>query len=83
MTKDKKINKVLKDDPIPDPTPVVVGITSVVVKALDPVYSQYGQLSYGFTVSLDGVDYNFRTNTQGYLELDDSHIFLDNFTLAH
>lgn len=82
MTKDKKINKDLKDDPIPDPAPVI-GITSVVVKALDPVYSQYGQLSYGFTVSLDGVDYNFRTNTQGYLELDDSHIFLDNFTLAH
>jgi len=81
MTKDKKINKVLKDDPTPDPVPVI-GIKSVVVKALDPVYSQYGQLSYGFIVSLDGVDYNFRTNTQGYLELNDSHIFLDNFTLA-
>ena len=77
MTKDKKINKVLRDDPTP-----VIGITSVVVKSLDPVYSQYGQLSYGFTVSLDGKDYNFRTNTQGYLELNDSHIFLDNFILA-
>jgi hypothetical protein len=53
MTKDKKINKVLKDDPIPD-----------------PVYSQFGELSFGLTVSLDGVDYNFRTNTQGYLELN-------------
>jgi hypothetical protein len=85
MTKDKRINKVLRDDPIPDP----VGITSVIVKALDPIYSQYGQRSYGFIerrygfiVSLDDKDYSFRTNTFGYLALNDDHIFVDKLILA-
>lgn len=79
MTNDKKINKALRDDPVPTP---VMGITSVIVKSLDPVYSQYGQLSYGFIVSLDGKDYSFRTNTQGYLELNNDHIFVDKFVLV-
>jgi len=75
MTKDKKINKALRDDPAPTPT-------SVIIKSLDPIYSQYGQLSYGFIVSLDDKDYSFRTNTQGYLELNNDHIFVDKFVLA-
>lgn len=79
MTNDKKINKALRDDPAPTPTS---GITSVIIKSLDPVYSQYGQLSYGFIVSLDGKDYSFRTNTQGYLELNNDHIFVDKFVLV-
>ena len=62
-----------KDVPINQP---------VVVTALDPIYSDRGQLSYGFTVSLDGVDYSFRTNTQGYLELNGSGIFFNNFILG-
>ena len=57
-------------------------VQSVVVTALDPIYSDRGQLSYGFVVTLDGVDYSFRTNTQGYLELNGSGIFFNNFILA-
>jgi len=62
-----------KDVPINQP---------VVVTALDPIYADRGQLSYGFVVTLDGVDYNFRTNTQGYLELNGSGIFFNNFILG-
>jgi len=31
---------------------------------------------------LDGVDYSFRTNTQGYLELNGSGIFFNSFILG-
>ena len=79
MSKVKKDNAVVdnvidnKDVPINQP---------VVITTLDPIYGDRGQLSYGFTVSLDGVDYSFRTNTQGYLELNGSGIFFNNFILG-
>lgn len=58
----------------------VTPINSVIVTALDPIYVR-GQLSYGFVVTLDGTDYSFRTNTQGYLQLNDSGDFTNSFTL--
>jgi hypothetical protein len=82
MTKVKKVKKdnavadnVIdnKDFPINQP---------VVVTALDPIYTDRGQLSYGFVIKLDNVDYSFRTNTQGYLELNGSGIFFNNFILG-
>jgi hypothetical protein len=54
----------------------------VVVTALDPIYSDHGQLSYGFVVTLNGIDYSFRMNTRGYLELNGSGIFFNNFILG-
>jgi hypothetical protein len=79
MSKVKKDNAVVNN--VIDNKDVSIN-QSVVVTALDPIYSQYGQLSYGFVVTLDGVDYNFRTNTQGYLELNGSGIFINNFILG-
>lgn len=79
MSKVEKDNAVVgnvidnKDVPINQP---------VVVRALDPIYSDRGQLSYGFVVTLDGLDYSFRTNTQGYLGLNGSGIFFNNFILG-
>jgi len=79
MSKVKKDNAVAdnvidsKDVPINQP---------VVVTALDPIYGDRGQLSYGFMVTLDGIDYSFRTNTQGYLGLNGSGIFFNNFILG-
>ena len=55
--------------------------SSVIVTALDPVYVG-GFPSYGFVVTLDGTDYSFRNNTQGYLQLNSSGIFTNSFTLG-
>lgn len=73
MTKVKKDNAVVDE---------VINNQPVVVTALDPIYTDRGQLSYGFMVTLDNVDYSFRTNTQGYLELNGSGIFFNNFILG-
>ena len=56
-------------------------IDSVIVTALDPIYVERGQISYGFVITLDGTDFNFRTNTQGQLDLNNSGIFNTQFTL--
>lgn len=56
-------------------------IDSVIVTALDPIYIERGQLSYGFVITLDGADYSFRTNTQGQLQLNNSGIFTNKFIL--
>ena len=56
-------------------------IDSVVVTALDPIYAEHGQLSYGFVITLDGNDYRFRTNTQNQLQLNNSGNFNTHFTL--
>jgi len=60
----------------------VTSISSVIVAALDPIYVERGQLSYGFVVTLDGTNYSFRTNTQGYLQLNGSGDFTNSFTLS-
>jgi hypothetical protein len=73
MTKVKKDNAVVDE---------VINNQPVVVTALDSIYNDRGQLSYGFVIKLDGVDYSFRTNTQGYLELNGSGIFFNNFILG-
>ena len=73
MTKVKKDNVAVDE---------VINNQPVVVTALDPIYSDRGQLSYGFVIKLDNVDYSFRTNTQGYLELNGSGIFFNNFILG-
>jgi hypothetical protein len=57
-------------------------ITSVIVTALDPIYVPGGQRSYGFVVTLDGADYSFRTDVQGYLQLNDSGRFDNKFILS-
>ena len=56
-------------------------IDSVIVTALDPIYVERGQLSYGFVITLDGTDYSFRTNTQGQLQLNNSGVFDTQFIL--
>lgn len=56
---------------------------SVIVTALDPVYSDRGQLSYGFTIESQNVTYSFRTNQQGYLELNGSGVFFNNYVLGN
>ena len=75
VKKDNVVDEVIKSQEVSTAQPVVV-------TALNPVYSDRGQLSYGFVVTLDGVDYSFCTNTQGYLELNGSGIFFNNFILA-
>jgi hypothetical protein len=56
-------------------------VASIMITALDPVYTGGGQLSYGFIVSLDGVTHTFRANTQGQLQLNNSGNFNTHFTL--
>jgi hypothetical protein len=73
MTKVKKDNVTVDE---------VINNQPVVITALDPIYSDRGQLSYGFVIKLDNVNYSFRTNTQGYLELNGSGAFFNKFTLA-
>lgn len=78
------MSKVKKDNTVDEviESQEVSTVQSVVVTALGPVYTDRGQLSYGFVVTIDGVDNTFRTNTQGYLELNGSGIFFNNFILA-
>ena len=78
MTKIKKDNVV--DEVIESQE--VSTVQPVVVTALDPVMNIRGQLNYGFTIKLDDTTYSFRTNQQGYLELNGSGIFFNNFILA-
>lgn len=73
MTKVKKDNVAVDE---------VINNQPVVVTAIDPIYTDRGQLSYGFVIKLDNVDYSFRTNTQGYLELNGSGIFFNNLILG-
>ena len=75
VKKDNAVDEVIKSQEVSTAQPVVV-------TALDPVYNDRGQLSYGFTIKLDNVAYSFRTNQQGYLELNGSGIFFNNFILA-
>lgn len=56
---------------------------SVIVTALDPVFSDRGQLSYRFTIESQNVTYSFRTNQQGHLELNGSGIFFNNYVLGN
>ena len=76
------MSKFKKDNDI-EPSEEIKLVQSVVINALDPVYIEHGQLSYGFNVILDNVNYTFRTNQQGYLELNDSGIFTDSFVLSN
>lgn len=78
MTKIKKDNVV--DEVIESQE--VSTVQPVVVTALDPVMNIRGQLNYGFTIKLDDTTYSFRTNQQGYLDLNGSGIFFNNFILA-
>ena len=75
VKKDNAVDEVIKSQEVSTAQPVVV-------TALDPVYNDRGQLSYGFTIKLDDTTYSFRTNTQGYLELNGSGIFFNNFILG-
>lgn len=75
MTKVKKNNSV-------DEIQEVSSVQSVVVIALDPIYNDRGQLSYGFNVVLDNVNYTFRTNQQGQLDLNNSGTFDTTFILS-
>jgi hypothetical protein len=75
VKKDNAVDEVIKSQEVSTVQPVVV-------TALDPIYNDRGQLSYGFTIKLDDTIYSFRTNQQGYLELNGSGIFFNNFILA-
>ena len=77
MSKSKKDKLIIEDVE----TQTKSLIDSVLVSALEPVYVEGGQLSYGFVITLDGADYSFRTNTQGQLQLNNSGIFNTHFTL--
>ena len=77
MSKSKK-DKLIDEDV---ETQTKSTIDSVIVTALDSIYVERGQLSYGFVITLDGTDYSFRTNTQGQLELNNSGVFGKHFTL--
>ena len=78
------MSKVKKDTIVDEVIEIqhVSTVQPLVVTALDPVYNDRGQLSYGFTIKLDDTTYSFRTNQQGYLELNGSGIFFNNFILA-
>ena len=75
IKKDNAIYEVIESQEVSTVQPVVV-------TALDPVMNIRGQLNYGFTIKLDDTTYSFRTNQQGYLELNGSGIFFNNFILA-
>jgi hypothetical protein len=75
IKKDNAIYEVIESQEVSTVQPVVV-------TALDPVMNIRGQLNYGFTIKLDDTTYSFRTNQQGYLELNGSGIFCDNFILG-
>ena len=77
MTKYKKDKSIVEDVE----TQTKLTIDSVIVTALDPIYVERGQLSYGFIVTLDGVTHTFRTNVQGELQLNNSGNFNTHFTL--
>lgn len=78
------MSKVEKDNAVDEviESQEVSTVQSVVVTALDPVYNDRGQLSYGFTIKLDDTTYSFRTNQQGHLELNGYGIFANNHILA-
>lgn len=77
MSKSTK-NKLIVEDV---ETQTKLPVASIMITALDPVYGSHGQLNHRFKLTLDGTDYNFRTNTQGELELNNSGIFVDQFIL--
>ena len=77
MSKSKKDKLIVEDVEAQTKLPVA----SIMITALDPVYTRGGQLSYGFIVSLDGVTHTFRTNTQGQLQLNNSGVFDTQFIL--
>lgn len=77
MSKSKKDKLIVEDVE----TQTKSTIDSVVVTALDPIYVERGQLSYGFVITLDGTDYSFCTNTQGQLQLNNSGVFDTQFIL--
>lgn len=77
MSKSKK-DKLIDEDV---ETQTKSTIDSVIVTALDPIYVEHGQLSYGFVITLDDTDYSFRTNTQGQLQLNNSGVFDTQFIL--
>lgn len=77
MSKSKKDKLIVEDVE----TQTKSTIDSVIVTALDPIYVERGQLSYGFVITLDGTDYSFRTNTQGQLQLNNSGVFDTQFIL--
>jgi hypothetical protein len=74
------MSKVEKDK-IEFETQTKVTIDSIIVTALDPVSINGGQRSFGFVITLDGIEYCFRTDTQGYLQLNNSGNFAKNFIL--
>jgi hypothetical protein len=74
VKKDNAVDEVIKSQEVSTAQPVVV-------TALDPVYNDRGQLSYGFTIKLDDTTYRFRTNQQGYLQLNNSGSFYTTITL--
>jgi hypothetical protein len=81
MTKFKKDKSIVEDVETQTKSTIDSVVVTVLVTALDPIYVERGQLSYGFIVTLDGVTYTFRTNTQGQLQLNNSGIFNTHFTL--
>lgn len=56
-------------------------VASIMITALEPIYTTGGQLSYGFIITLDGVTHRFRANAQGELQLNNSGVFGTHFTL--
>jgi len=56
-------------------------VASIMITALEPIYTTGGQLSYGFIITLDGVTHTFRANAQGELQLNNSGVFSTHFTL--
>ena len=74
VKKDNAVDEVIKSQEVSTAQPVVV-------TALDPVYNDRGQLSYGFTIKLDDTPYSFRTNQQGYLQFNNSGSFYTKIAL--
>lgn len=56
-------------------------INGVVVTVIDPVHNERGQLSYGFKVTLNNIDYSFRTNQQNLIQLNGEGDYKSTFVL--
>ena len=77
------MSKVKKDTIVDEVIEIqhVSTVQPLVVTALDPVYNDRGQLSYGFTVELGNKTFSFRTNQQGYLQFNNSGSFYTKIAL--
>lgn len=81
MSKSKKDKLIDEDVETQTKSTIDSVIVTALVTALDPIYVEHGQLSYGFVITLDDTDYSFRTNTQGQLQLNNSGVFDTQFIL--